>query len=129
MQTIYTDFSKPFDGASPSLLVQKSYILCGEMLNWLSSYLVNGEQWIVLDGTYSEWTTVPLGVPQGSILGQIMFLLFVNDLPHQFLNSQTYFSDDLKAFKTVSCLNVFLPSSCHFLLRKNHILTDCKILL
>jgi hypothetical protein len=98
---IYTDFSKAFDKVSHGLLLHKlrNFGICGSLLSWFESYLSRRQQRVVLDGSASKWTNVTSGVPQGSILGPLMFLIYINDLP-DVLSSSTplLFADDTKIY-------------------------------
>ena len=66
-----------------------------EALNWFKSYLTGRKQCVDIDGTQSDWLDVELGVPQGSILGPILFLIHVNDINNADKEaSYTKFADD-----------------------------------
>jgi hypothetical protein len=103
---IYLDLSKAFDKVPHSLLLLKlnSYGISGSLLSWFSSYLTDRYQRVVLDGVYSDWLPITSGVPQGSILGPLLFLVYVNDLP-SYTNSQStiaLFADDSKLYKSIN---------------------------
>ena len=106
---IYLDFSKAFDCISHELLLFKLnhfYGLSEDFLAWISNYLSDRSQRVVVEGVASEWAPVASGVPQGSILGPLLFLLFINDMPSVTSSSTTaLFADDSKCFKPVFSTN------------------------
>lgn len=101
---IYLDFAKAFDSVCPAKLVSKlkAFGIGDPLLKWFQSYLTERKQRVVVNGTYSAWTDVGSGVPQGSLLGPILFLLYVNDMPRVVENaSLAMFADDSKCFKVI----------------------------
>ena len=98
---IYLDLAKAFDSVCPAKLVPKlkAFGVGDPLLKWFQSYLTERKQRVVVNGTYSAWTDVGSGVPQGSMLGPI---LFVNDMPRVLENaSLAMFADDSKCFKII----------------------------
>ena len=91
------DLSKAFDCLQYDKLFKKleSLGITGIELEWFKDYLSNRKQCVDLDGVQSEWIDVQLGVPQGSILGPILFLIYVNDINNcTDIASFTKFADD-----------------------------------
>ena len=101
---VYTDYSSAFTSVNHSLLLHKlshSYHLSGPALRWFESYLCGREQRVVLNGKTSGWARVGSGVPEGSICGPILFVLFCNDVPAELKSSCLMYADDIKVFRQV----------------------------
>ena len=88
---------------SHPLLLQKleEFGFRGRLMMWLGSYLSGRKQRVVLEGQQSDWLAVSSGVPQGSILGPLLFSIFINDLPNQIASPSQMglYADDSKMFR------------------------------
>ena len=96
----YLDFQKAFDTVPHLRLLQKLHDLGirGPILTWVKSFLTGRRQRVVLSGEQSRWTSVDSGIPQGSVLGPTLFVLFVNDIPECVTSGIMLFADDAKLF-------------------------------
>ena len=100
---MYLDFQKAFDAVPHQRLLHKlrRYGVPGKLLSWIQSFLTDRKQHVVLQGCSSDWSNVASGVPQGSVLGPLLFLLYVNDLPETVNNHIRMFADDTKLYSAV----------------------------
>ena len=80
---IFLDISKAFDTIEHNILLNKlyKYGIRGNMLDWFMNYLSNRYQFVSINNTSSSFLGIECGVPQGSIIGPILFILYINDLP------------------------------------------------
>ena len=102
---IYFDFRKAFDSVPHQRLLAKlkCYGISGSLLRWISSFLTARRQRVVLRNEHSGWLPVESGVPQGSVLGPLLFLMYVNDVDSILSECQiTKFADDLKIYAEIS---------------------------
>ena len=90
------DFSKAFDKVPHQRLLQKfeQYGVRGETLNWINSWLTGRTQQVILEGSRSERTLVKSGVPQGTVLGPLCFLVYINDIGDNISSPIRLFADD-----------------------------------
>ena len=96
VRAVFLDISKAFDRVWHEGLISKLKYLgvSGPLLTWLQSYLSGRQQRVVLEGTYSEWQHVTAGVPQGSILGPLLFLVYINDMVNDIQSETFLYADD-----------------------------------
>ena len=99
----YLDFRKAFDLVSHKHLIYKmsKYSIKGQILNWVEEFLRDRSQRVLIRGTASTSQKVTSGVPQGSVLGPVLFLIFINDLPLKVLSPLSLFADDSKIFTRI----------------------------
>ena len=98
---VFLDLRKAFDTVNHDILIKKleSYGIRGNILNWLKSYLSNRTQYVHYNGYDSDKKTVTHGVPQGSILGPLLFILYINDFSRSSdLLFSILFADDTSVF-------------------------------
>ena len=104
VDVIYLDFQKAFDKVPHLRLLEKvkSMGIEGEIYQWIKSWLVGRQQRVVMCGGSSDWIEVNSGVPQGSVLGPLLFLIYINDID-EWLNCKLLkFADDTKLFTSVA---------------------------
>ena len=114
VRSVFCDISKAFDRVWHAGLLYKLEAagVTGEVLNWFKSYLSDRRQRVILPGVSSVWNCIRAGVPQGSILGPLLFLLFINDIVNGIDSNIRLFADDTSLFIIVdnapcaaACLN------------------------
>ena len=104
VDVVYLDFRKAFDTVPHRSLVYKLKHLGvrGHVLAWIESFLRGRRQRVVLRNGFSTWKEVTSGVPQGSILGPLLFLFYVNDIPDIVSSTAKMFADDTKVYRKIS---------------------------
>ena len=100
---IFLDMSKAFDRVWHEVLLfkLKRLGLSGKFHGLMNSFLSNRRQRVMLNGQSSKWSPIKAGVPQGSILGPLFFLVYINDLPKGLLCNAKLFADDTSIFSVV----------------------------
>jgi len=98
------DFSKAFDSVPHRRLLAKidSYGIRGSTLDWIRSFLSNRSQRVVVNGSQSTWLPVTSGVPQGTVLGPLLFLLYINDISDNIKSEIRLFADDCILYRKIT---------------------------
>ena len=104
VDVVYLDFQKAFDKVPHCRLVSKlkAHGVGDYVCNWIEDWLNNRKQRVLLGGMASDWSTVRSGVPQGSVLGPVLFTIFINDIDENICSNIIKFADDTKVFTCVS---------------------------
>ena len=104
VRSVYLDMSKAFDKVWHEGLVfkLKQNGVDGKLLSLIQNYLTNRKQRVIINGTSSDWGQIEAGVPQGSVLGPLLFLVYINDLEDGLKSSVIFFADDTSISSIVS---------------------------
>ena len=103
IRIVFCDQSKAFDRVWHAGLIFKlqSQGVKGEALLWIKDYLANRQQRVVIEGNSSSWGNICAGVPQGSVLGPLLFLVYINDITEHIKSQIKLFADDTSLFITI----------------------------
>ena len=106
---IYLDYAKAFDKVDHGVLLNKlkTFGICGKLGEWLHSFLTNRRHHVRIPGGVSKSDSVLSGVPQGTVLGPVLFLVLISDISNNVNSNITSFADDTKVFATINN-----PSDC-----------------
>lgn len=102
---VYLYFAKVFDKVDHRVLLHKlkKVGICGKLGTWLHHFLIGHKQKVVVDGIHSSGTKVACGVPQGSILGPLLFLVMIEDIYQQIQTARvTSFTDDTRISQAIN---------------------------
>ena len=108
---IYLDFQKAFDKVPHKRLLKKlhAYGIRGQVYEWVKEFLNKRQQRVTINGSKSDWNNVASGIPQGSVLGPVLFLVFINDFPAVIEVLLKLFADDANVYNIISSLNDVQP--------------------
>ena len=104
MDGVYLDFQKAFDKVPHQrlLLKLKAHGIGNDVINWIEKWLTHRRQRVIVDGEISNWKSVLNGVPHGSVLGPILFLIYINDLEDDISSKVLKFADDTKVVRKLN---------------------------
>ena len=103
IRIVFCDISKAFDRVWHKGLLHKLSLngVTGTILSWLKNYLHNRKQRVCYEGAFSDWSTIKAGVPQGSILGPLLFIIYINDIVSDISSNIRLFADDTSVYVKV----------------------------
>ena len=131
LDVVYCDFMKAFDKVPHYRLLHKikNYGITGNFLGWIESFLIGRSQQVIINNSQSKKASVTSGIPQGSVLGPLLFVIYINDLP-DIVDKDSFiflFADDTKVFRQIISerdnlvlqqdINKLLIWSSHWLLK------------
>ena len=104
MDVVYLDFQKAFDKVPHQrlLLNLKAHGIGNDVITWIEKWLTHRRQRVIVDGDISNWKSVLSGLPQGSVLGPKLFLIYINDLEDDISSKVLNFADYTKVFGNVT---------------------------
>ena len=104
VDAIYLDFRKAFDSVPHRRLLSKlqAYGGNGPLLCWIQAFLSDRRQRVAIEEEYSGWANVTSGIPQGSVLGPVLFVIFLNDLPDAIKSTVKRLADDTKVYRSIA---------------------------
>ena len=109
IDAVYLDFMKAFDKVPHKRLLHKlsAYGIGGQAHKWIESFLTGRTQRVKVDSATSGWRKVTSGIPQGFVLGPILFVMYINDMPEALVNNSTaaMFADDTKLYRRTDLPN------------------------
>ena len=107
VDVIYLDFMKTFDTVPHKRLLKKpeAHGMIGQVLKWIEGFLAGRRQRVIINGTTSTWAEVTSGISQGSVLGPVLLVIFINDLPDVISTRAKLFADDAKVYDKTNGTN------------------------
>ena len=107
---LYLDFQKAFDKVPHQrlLLNLRAHGIGDGIIDWIEQWLTDRRQRVLVDGEVSNWKSVLSGAPQGSVLGSLLFLIYINDLDNNITSNVLKFVGDTKVFRKVN--KIYHPS-------------------
>ena len=107
VDVVYLDFQKAFDTVPHARLMKKlqAYGIEGEILAWITEYLKERSQVVIVNGESSATSDVISGIPQGTVLGPLLFVIYINDILDNVSSEGLLFADDAKIFRKITCKN------------------------